>query len=122
MIAALALALIDAETVKNVAIGAVLLTATISTAAVLYPLARAMARRLEGKTRDDRSKVQIEELTDRVHDLERQVGRVPELEERLDFAERLLTEARQPFAERKLIKGSQEAGVDTPPEPVDVAR
>lgn len=122
MIAVFALALIDAEIVKNVAIGAVLLTATISTAAVLYPLARAMARRLEGKTRDDGSKAQIEELNDRVHDLERQVGRVQELEERLDFAERLLTDARQPFAERKLIPGSKEAGVDTPPEPVDVAR
>lgn len=116
------LALMDAETVKNVAIGVVLLTATISTAAVLYPLARAMAKRLEGKTRDDGSRGQIEELTDRVHDLEHQVGRMQELEERVDFAERLLTDARQPLVERKLIEESKEAGVDTPPEPVDVAR
>jgi uncharacterized coiled-coil protein SlyX len=122
MNAAFALALIDAETMKNMAIGTVLLTATISTAAVLYPLARAMARRLEGKTRDDGSRAQLEDLTDRMHDLERQVGRMQELEERVDFAERLLTEAREPFAERKLIKGSKEAGADTPPEPVDVAR
>lgn len=121
MNACFALALIDAETVKNLAIGAVLLTATIASAAVLYPLARGMARRLEGKATDDGSKLRIEELTDRVHQLERQAGRVQELEERLDFAERLLTDARQPFAERKLIRESKEAGVDTPPEPVDVA-
>lgn len=122
MTAALALVLMDAETVKNMAIGIVLLTATISSAAVLYPLARAMARRLEGKPRDDGSPAQLEYLADRVHDLERQAGRMQELEERLDFAERLLTEARQEPRERKLIKGSRERGVDTPPEPVDVAR
>lgn len=118
----LALGLLDPESMKNMIIGTVLLTVTLCTAAVLYPLARAMARRLEGKTRDDGSKAQLEDLTDRMHDLERQVGRMQELEERVDFAERLLTEARAPFAERKLIKNSREAGADTPPEPVDVAR
>lgn len=122
MIAAVALALIDAEIVRNVAIGVVLLTACISTAAVMYPLARAMGRRLEGKSRDDGSPAQVEDLTDRVLDLERQVGRMQELEERLDFAERVLTDARQPLADRKLIRGLREAGRDTPPEPVDVAR
>lgn len=118
----LSLALIDAETMKNMAIGVVLLTACLSTAAVLYPLARAMARRLEGRPREEPRNHLVEDLTDRVHELERQVGRMQELEERLDFAERLLLESRQQFPERKLLRGKKEEGVDTPPEPVDVGR
>lgn len=120
MIAALALLQMDAGSFQTMTIGIVLLTAFISVAAVLYPLTRAWARRIEGKAREDGSQGAIDELADRVQELEGQLTRMHELEERLEFAERLLTDARHPFPERKLIKGTREAGVDTPPEPVDV--
>lgn len=120
MIAAMAMLQMDAGSFNTMTIGIVMLTGFISTAAVLYPLTRAWARRIEGKARDDGSLNRIDELSDRVQELEGQVSRMQELEDRLEFAERLLTEARHGFPERKLNRGSREAGVDTPPEPVDV--
>jgi len=78
------------EIVRDVAIGLVLLTACISAAAVLYPLTRAFARRLEGGHGSDRSGERVEELNARVSELEGQVTRMQELEDRLDFTERML--------------------------------
>ena len=61
---------------------------------VLYPLARALARRLEGRSASPELLQQVEELRDRVQDLEASQHRVTELEERLDFTERLLAQRR----------------------------
>lgn len=59
------------------------------------PLGKALARRLEGPAAlPDTSVQQLEELQVRMADLEVQVGRMHELEERLDFAERLLAQGR----------------------------
>jgi len=66
----------------------------VSTAAVLIfrgPIGRAFARRLEGKLAPDPALVQrLEELELRRADVEHDRARVDDLEERLDFAERLL--------------------------------
>jgi prefoldin subunit 5 len=64
---------------------------------------RALARRLEGKgTASAALQAEVEELRARVHELEASQGRLFELEERLDFTERILTQkepARLPDAQ-----------------------
>lgn len=68
---------------------------------LLYPLVRAWARRIEGKTGPDPALSQeVARLQERVQELEAHHGRVLELEERLDFAERLLAQARERDAAR----------------------
>lgn len=57
---------------------------------VLWPLARALARRIEGKGAAPALQGEIEHLHHRLSEMEGLQGRVAELEERLDFAERLL--------------------------------
>jgi hypothetical protein len=86
------------------------------------PIGRALARtvelsveavlgRLFGHTRDDRGTEQVEQLSQRMAELQGLEHRVLELEERLDFAERLLTSGRP---------GSGPE-VDTPPEALPAA-
>lgn len=70
-------------------------------ALVLFPIARAMARRIEGgRGGAGELAPQLEELRERVRDLEAVQHRVLELEERLDFTERLLAQ-RTPDALRR---------------------
>jgi hypothetical protein len=57
---------------------------------VLWPLARALARRIEGKGGAAALQGEIDHLHQRLGDLDGLQARVAELEERLDFAERLL--------------------------------
>lgn len=68
----------------------------VAVAAVLIlrgPLGRALARRLEGTTgRDEASTAGIAGISERVAELEQRDARLAELEERLDFAERLLAQ------------------------------
>ena len=61
---------------------------------VLYPIAKALARRLEGRGVNQDLLQQMDELRERVRDLESSQHRVAELEERLDFTERLLAQRR----------------------------
>jgi hypothetical protein len=61
---------------------------------VLWPLVRAWARRLEHGVVSDDLMDELVHLRERVAELEGQGARVAELEERVDFTERLLTEAR----------------------------
>jgi hypothetical protein len=96
MIAALGLAVITPEQTKTIAVVIVMVAAFA--AAVLYPVTRAWARRLEGRASEGASARELDDLRARVVDLESQVARVPELEERVDFTERLL--ARQHDAPR----------------------
>jgi Tfp pilus assembly protein PilO len=61
--------------------------------AVFWPLMRAIAGRIEGKGRTDPALLEeIDHLRARVADLEGMQSRVGELEERVDFAERLLAQ------------------------------
>jgi len=63
--------------------------------AVLYPIVRAIARRLEGKHADPALRTEVDELRTRLYELEAQQGRMAEIEERLDFAERLLAQGHE---------------------------
>jgi hypothetical protein len=75
-------------------ITAIALAAIIVAGFILYPLVRALARRLEGGHADEaRLQADLQELRGRVVELE---GARNELEERLDFTERLLAQAREP--------------------------
>jgi hypothetical protein len=67
--------------------------AIIAAAAVMIfrgPLGKALARRLEGSARDGATDAGLAAIAERVAELEQRDARVAELEERLDFAERLL--------------------------------
>ncbi len=66
------------------------------TALVLYPLMRAIGRRIEGRaTGDPAMLAELEQLRHRVADLEAMQHRMAELEERMDFSERLLSQQRE---------------------------
>jgi Tfp pilus assembly protein PilO len=61
--------------------------------AVFWPLMRAIARRIEGKVKADPALLEeIDHLRARVGDLEAMQVRMTELEERVDFTERLLAQ------------------------------
>lgn len=57
---------------------------------------RVFQRRMEGKTVGADVMRELEDLRNRVADLEQVQGRVEELEERMDFSERMLTQEKQP--------------------------
>lgn len=58
---------------------------------VCWPIARAIARRLEGKHAGDPAlRQEVDELHHRLAEVDALQARIGELEERLDFAERLL--------------------------------
>ncbi|HUR95085.1 MAG TPA: hypothetical protein VMY76_10905 [Gemmatimonadales bacterium] len=58
---------------------------------VLWPIARAIARRLEGRSAVDAAlKGDVEQMQHRLGEIDALQMRVAELEDRLDFAERLL--------------------------------
>lgn len=66
-------------------------------AVVLYPLLRAIGRRIEGRgTADPALRAEVEQLRARLGEVESLQHRVMELEERVDFAERLLAQRREP--------------------------
>jgi len=68
-----------------------ILIALAIAAVLLWPLIRALARRIEGRV-DQGLQRQVEELEQRVTELSQREVRMSELEERLDFAERLLAQ------------------------------
>lgn len=62
---------------------------------VLFPLVRALARRIEGKAIEaDQLRAEVEALHQRVAELEQVENRMVELENRIEFSERLLTQHR----------------------------
>ena len=64
---------------------------------VLWPLMRALGRRIEGKgTADPALRQEVEELRSRLTEMDQLQHRVMELEERVDFTERLLAQQREP--------------------------
>ena len=65
--------------------------------AVFWPLMRAIARRIEGKAGTDPALLEeLDHLRARVSDLEAMQMRMGELEERVDFTERLLAQKSEP--------------------------
>jgi Tfp pilus assembly protein PilO len=77
----------------------VMITLLVMTAItiVLWPLARALGRRLEGRGAVDAAlRAEVEQLQHRLGEVDSLQVRLAEMEERLDFAERLLAQSREP--------------------------
>lgn len=80
---------------EAVLIAVATIIAVIVAGFVLWPLARALARRIEGKSIDPGLVNEVGQLRARVAELEESQHRLLELEERVDFSERLLTQGRE---------------------------
>jgi Tfp pilus assembly protein PilO len=64
---------------------------------MLWPLMRALGRRLEGKGGMDQAlRADLEQLHSQLGDIDALQHRIAELEERVDFTERLLAQAHDP--------------------------
>jgi hypothetical protein len=87
------LAVLSPEETKTVGIVAVMVAAVLG--ALLYPIARAYARRLEGSTPSPALREELAEISARLDSLQHGQERMAELEGRLDFAERLLAQQRE---------------------------
>lgn len=75
---------------------------------ILWPIMRAFGRRLEGKANPDAAfRAEVEHLHTRLAELDSLNSRVVELEERVDFTERLLAQAQQPA---RLGASTEESG------------
>lgn len=80
---------------ETVLIVLALIVGAIIAVKVLGPIARALARRLEGKSGDHELRGDLEQLREQVAELDHLRGRVTELDERVEFAERLLSQGRE---------------------------
>ncbi|MHB1328779.1 MAG: hypothetical protein ACYC2K_11315 [Gemmatimonadales bacterium] len=80
---------------EEVLIAGVMIIGIIVAGIVFGPLIRAYARRIEGKGVDAQLAGEVDHLRARVAELESVQHRVAELEERVDFSERLLTQGRE---------------------------
>ena len=73
----------------------------VVTAILVWPLIRAAARRLEGRGGDTTAlRAEIDQLHDRLADVEQMQQKVFELENRLEFSERMLTQQREALLQR----------------------
>ena len=71
----------------------IIIAALTATVIILWPLMRAFGRRLEGKGGTDSAlRADVEHLHVQLGEVETLQARVAELEERVDFAERLLAQ------------------------------
>ncbi len=81
------------------AIVMIVFLALVATTVILWPIMRALARRLEGKgAADPALQAEIEQLQQRLGEVDVLQQRVAELEERIDFTERMLARAQAPAA------------------------
>ena len=81
------------------AIVMIVFLALLATTVILWPVMRALARRLDGKsTADPALRAEIEHLHQRLGEVDVLHQRVAELEERIDFTERMLARAQTPAA------------------------
>jgi len=77
------------------AVFAVIMVGIAAATFVLWPLVRALARRIEGKGEPDQAMLEeMDQMRQRLAQLEELPHRVAELEERAEFAERLLIQNR----------------------------
>jgi chromatin segregation and condensation protein Rec8/ScpA/Scc1 (kleisin family) len=75
-------------------VGAIAVLTLIMAAIMLYPLIRALARRLEGGAHDPALRGEVDGLHARLAEMDQLEQRVAELENRVEFSERLLTRQR----------------------------
>lgn len=71
----------------------IVLAALTAAVIILWPIMRALGRRLEGKGGDPALRADVEQLHARVNEVDALHHRIEELEERVDFTERLLAQA-----------------------------
>lgn len=81
---------------EQVLIAGMMLAVMVLLGKVIIPIAQAYSRKLEGSARGARSAGEFAELEARVRELEARESRVAELEERMDFNERMLAQQRDP--------------------------
>jgi hypothetical protein len=75
----------------------IVIAALTATVIILWPIMRAFARRLEGKAGGDPAlRSDVDHLHGRLGEIDALQTRVAELEERVDFTERLLAQSREP--------------------------
>jgi Tfp pilus assembly protein PilO len=75
----------------------IVIAALTATVIILWPIMRAFGRRLEGRGGGDPAlRSDVEQLHTRLGDIDTLQARVAELEERVDFTERLLAQNREP--------------------------
>ncbi|MBA3260058.1 MAG: hypothetical protein H0T68_11415 [Gemmatimonadales bacterium] len=75
------------------AIVMIVLLSLVAATVILWPIMRALARRLEGKGGGDPAlRAEVEQLHQRLGEVDNLQLRMGELEERIDFAERLLAQ------------------------------
>jgi hypothetical protein len=81
------------------AIVMIVFLALLATTIILWPVMRALARRLDGKgAADPALHAEVEQLHQRLGEMDMLHQRVAELEERIDFTERMLARAQTPAA------------------------
>jgi Tfp pilus assembly protein PilO len=80
------------QTQQSILIALAIVAVTVVAIIVFRPLMAALARRFEGKSLGAEVKAELDQLRDHVADIEPLRNRVLELEERLEFAERLLAQ------------------------------
>jgi hypothetical protein len=85
-----------AGSLNDLAAVVLLLGAGLILAALIWPLIRALARRIEGGAPSTEMSADLEGLRERVRQLEAMQPRVAELEERVDFTERIVAKTREP--------------------------
>lgn len=82
------------QVVEAIAIVFVVAAITIAAVKIFGPLIAAWARRLEGRGGDSTLRGEVEQLRQEVAEVDSLRARVGELEERVDFTERLLANQR----------------------------
>jgi hypothetical protein len=85
-----------AGSLNDLAAVVLLLGAGLIVAALLWPLIRALARRIEGGAPSTEMQTELDGLRERVRQLEEMPPRMAELEERVDFTERMVAKTREP--------------------------
>jgi len=81
------------DTLPPEAMVIVILCTTVGIVLMSWPIVRALARRIEGKTGEDPAlRGEVEQLRARLAEMEALHVRLSDLEERVDFTERLLAQ------------------------------
>ena len=83
-------------TLEDMAAVVLLLGVGLILAALVWPLIKAIARRIEGGAASAEVQAELERLRERVRQLEEMQPRMLELEERVDFTERVVAKGREP--------------------------
>ncbi|HEY9504732.1 MAG TPA: hypothetical protein VIQ27_02060 [Gemmatimonadales bacterium] len=83
-------------TLHDMALVVLLLGLGVMFAVLVWPLIKAIARRIEGGAASAEVQAELEGLRERVRQLEEMQPRMLELEERVDFTERIVAQGRVP--------------------------